>query len=114
MSRNLKLNLAVLGDAIEQQLKAATTRYAAIATQTITANRDWEGFGNTDIVDTGRLRASQRIDRLSQTEYRVFYTASYALWVHEGYTMRNGRKMLGRPFLTIAKDQLLKELKQKR
>lgn len=114
MTRKLKINLAALDAAIEEQLKVATTRYAAIATQIITQARDWEDLGNRDIVETGQLRASQRIDRLSATEYRLFYTANYATWVHEGYTMRNGRRIVGRPWLTLAKDQLLRELKQKR
>lgn len=64
-----------------------------------------------DIVDTGALRESQSIEYLTPVHARITYDIHYALYVHEGYTLRNGKIQSGRPWtwdavneLDIAKD----------
>lgn len=67
------------------------------ATQVISENGAFPGFPG-DIVDTGALRASQRITYLSPTAARFSWSQEYALYVHEGYQKRNGQTVAGRPW----------------
>lgn len=74
-------------------------------TRVITETRDWGApFCDRDIVDTGRLRASQRVEI---EELRATYTwpVDYALPVHEGFTTSSGRVIPGRPWSRVALEQ---------
>ncbi len=53
-----------------------------------------------DIVDTGQLRASQQVEFVSDSEAQFSWNVEYALYVHEGYQLRNGREVSGRPWTT--------------
>lgn len=59
-----------------------------------------------DIVDTGALRSSQSIEYLTPTHARITYDVDYAIYVHEGYTLRNGKRQPGRPWTWDAVDEL--------
>ena len=70
--------------------------------QVISDNRNWPGFKDTrDIVDTGMLRANRSVKIEGLTALYIF-AQEYALYVHEGYTLRNGAKQPGRPWTAIA------------
>lgn len=56
------------------------------------------GFPGQDIVDTGRLRASQQFDFAGIGKAIYSWPVDYDIYVHEGYTLRNGRQQLGRPW----------------
>ena len=66
-------------------------------------------------VDKGKLRASIEIEMKSENG-PVAYIGSnveYAVYVHEGYTRRNGRRVTGRPFLLQALEQVMARAKGK-
>ena len=61
----------------------------------------FEGFPQ-DIVDTGQLRASQELVFRSPTEANFSWNVAYGNFIHDGYTMRNGTVVEGRPWTTKA------------
>lgn len=52
-----------------------------------------------DIVDTGNLKDSQSIDYVTPFQTVYHYDANYSLYVHEGYTLRNGKTQPSRPWM---------------
>jgi hypothetical protein len=63
-----------------------------------------------NIIDTGRLDASQRLERPSATEWRWVWDASnggfqYPLLVHEGATLSNGGEYSARPWTKRATEE---------
>lgn len=75
-------------------------------TQVISEVGAFDTFPDRDLVDTGALRASQQLDFISPTEAQFSWTVDYALYVHEGYTLRNGKQQPGRPWTKLALDRL--------
>ena len=78
------------------------------ATQIISQNGYFSGFPG-DIVDTGALRASKDVQVSGPYARILSYggtAAPYALYVHEGYTLRNGNEQPGRPWLRRAEEEL--------
>jgi hypothetical protein len=72
-------------------------------TRVITEPRTWDGFeGSRDIVDTGQLRSSQLVVFNNDLEASFFWPTEYAVYVHEGYTLRNGKTVAGRPWTRVA------------
>lgn len=66
-------------------------------------------------VDKGKLRASISLEMRDENG-PVAYVGSnveYAVYVHEGYTRRNGRRVNGRPFLQQALEQVMARAKGK-
>lgn len=78
------------------------------ATQIISKPGAFSGFPG-DIVDTGALRASKDV-QVSGPYVRILSyggtAAPYALFVHEGYTLRDGSQQPGRPWLRQAQEEL--------
>ncbi len=68
-------------------------------TKVISEPGAFAGFDG-DIVDTGRLRASQKLEFLNASEAQFSWDVEYALYVHEGYKLRNGKQQAGRPWTT--------------
>lgn len=94
---------AELNAAIERTFKDVVLLAGVEFTRVITEPRTWEGFeGARDIVDTGQLRSSQQLTFTSPLEAVYSWPIGYALYVHEGYTLRNGREVKGRPWTQIA------------
>lgn len=56
------------------------------------------GFPSSDIVDTGDLRDSQKMEWVGIAKARFSWDVPYALYVHEGYTLRSGGHQPGRPW----------------
>jgi hypothetical protein len=62
--------------------------------QTVTSPRD--------IIDTGELDSSQRLTRPKRGTWIWLWTAPYALFVHEGATLRGGGEYPARPWTKAA------------
>lgn len=89
-------------------LAKTTQAYERKCTQLISQNGAFAGFPG-DIVDTGALRASKEVRADGPLARTVSYgntAAPYALFVHEGYTLRSGREQPGRPWLRRAEEEL--------
>jgi len=103
----MTIDKAKVDRAIEDATRQTALKFSAyVSLEWITANLNWgEPYGTRDIVDTGQLRASQRIEETSKNAYRIYWTAEHALYVHEGYTVgRSRRRMPARPFARQALD----------
>jgi hypothetical protein len=74
-------------------------------TEVISEPGAFDGFEG-DIVDTGRLRASQQLDFVSPNEARFSWNTEYALYVLLGFTYRNGREQPGRDWTKRRLEQL--------
>lgn len=95
---------------IDQAAKRAFADLAELAeakmVQVISEERTWPGFADArDIVDTGLLRNNRGLAINGLTAV-YFFSQEYALYVHEGYTLRNGRNVPGRPWTTIALQEI--------
>lgn len=103
MAKNSGVGSLILRAASSALAKTALTvdRRAA---QIVRTNGYFEGFPG-DIVDQGYLAGSKSV-KLSGPYRRIISygdnSAPYALFVHEGYTLRNGREQPGRPWITEA------------
>jgi hypothetical protein len=87
--------------AIDRSFKKEFFNLSGAISRVITTPRNWgEPYGRRDIVDKGTLRGSQRADVDGRTG-RITWGVKYALYQHEGYTLRNGRRMPGRPFARV-------------
>ena len=106
MSRST-YTLSLKVDAINQASEQAFTETAFLLgrefTRVITEPRNWAGWeGTRDIVDLGQLRSSQQVVFTKPLEAVFSWPTEYAVYVHEGYTLRNGQEIQGRPWTTIA------------
>ena len=72
----------------------------------IADNNAFIDFPNQDIIDTGNLRNSGSLTKVDDAHYVIDYDTNYALYVHEGYTLRNGGKQKGRPWTKVAEEKL--------
>ena len=61
---------------------------------------------DADIIDSDRLRSSVQTQFLSPSEAEISWPVEYSAYVHEGYVMRNGRVIEGRPWTEEAKSRL--------
>ncbi len=92
--------------ATEQSFKEAVFIVGREFTRVITEPRTWEGFeGTRDIVDKGQLRSSQQVVFTQPLEAIYSWPVEYAAYVHEGYTLRNGREIKGRPWTQVALEE---------
>lgn len=70
-------------------------------TDIITETGAFPSHPDRDIVDTGALRASQRLDFKAPGNAEFSWPVAYALYQHEGYTLRNGTEYQGRPWTKL-------------
>lgn len=61
-----------------------------------------DNFPGRDIVDTGALLANQKIEIKAPGVAEYNWGVDYAIYVHEGYTLRNGRRQPARPWTRVA------------
>ena len=104
---NSDIGSLILRSASRARAKTATALERK-TTEVISSNGYFSGFPG-DIVDTGALRASKEVT-VSGPYVRILRyggtAAPYALFVHEGYTLRNGQEQPGRPWITRAAEDL--------
>lgn len=56
-------------------------------------------FPGQDIIDTGVLKRSQRMEAVRVDQYKISWDVSYANYVRSGYTLRNGDRQPGRDWV---------------
>jgi phage gpG-like protein len=99
-------------NALWRDLVQVANKYGRECTKVISKERTWQGYeGARDIVDTGQLRASQKIDYTrDKLAIEVSYNTEYAAAVHNGATIRynngNTRRIPPRPWMKIAKEEM--------
>lgn len=101
----VQVNINQVVRSAEQSFKETVFRFSNELTRVITEPRSWEGWDLRDIVDTGQLRSSQRVDFQSSTQAEISWNTEYAVYVHEGYTLRNGVTKQGRPWTKAAQSE---------
>ena len=92
-----------LQQAVARATKALTDRLSAEYTKEISSEKwNWVDGSVRDIVDTGRLRASQTVSRVTDTKYQFSWPVEYATQVHEGTKLKNGGEWPARPWTRSA------------
>tara|TARA_B100000073_G_scaffold288095_1_gene250134 strand:- start:757 stop:1131 length:375 start_codon:yes stop_codon:yes gene_type:complete len=97
------LDTRVLDRAVARATQALVKRMSAEYTAEISSSKwEWIDGSTRDIVDTGRLRASQTTRKVSDTQYEVSWPVEYATQVHEGAKLKNGGEWPARPWTQTA------------
>lgn len=101
---NVNLNFDNLDAAVDQAFNEAMFLLGREMTKAISDNVwQWPNPPSPrNIVDTGRLRGSQQLTFPASGTALFAWPVDYALYVHEGYTMKNGVTFPGRPWTTYA------------
>jgi hypothetical protein len=102
----LSLNIPQITNAVKRAFKDTTLIFAAENIKAISEVGAFSSHPDSDIVDTGRLRASQQIHQIADTQAELSWDVDYALYVHEGYVMKNGRVIVGRPWTTKTAERM--------
>jgi hypothetical protein len=118
----IKFNQKKLMSMVKKVFKETTQEYFEECQKVIEDPNAFPQFPNQDIVDTGALKNSGKLVTKSG-KYTAEWKVPYAVYVHEGYTLRNGREQSPRPWTELAKkrmdfdkvlgDKLAKVLKEK-
>jgi len=103
MATPKKLDTSAFDKAVAKATQALVNRLSAEYTSEISSNKwDWVDGRTRDIVDTGRLRASQTVRRVSDTSFEFSWPVEYAAEVHEGAKLKNGGEWPARPWTRTA------------
>jgi len=98
-----KLDTAALERAIASATQQLVNRLSAEYTNEISSEKwKWNDGSLRDIVDTGRLRASQTVTRVTPTRYQFSWPVEYATEVHEGAKLKGGGEWPARPWTRTA------------
>lgn len=118
---SVKVNSKKLRRKAEKAFKKTCFRLGRSFTQVISEPGAFPEFPGQDIVDTGRLRASQQLDFLSPGYARFSWNTAYAAFVLRGYQKRNGQRQPGRNWVAeglrradidrVFKEEVSKEFK---
>jgi hypothetical protein len=106
MSFELRLNLDRISETAKEAFAETALLFERELTQVMSEPGAFPSHPDSDIVDTGQLRASQTVNKVSDFQSDFSYPTEYALYVHEGYTMKNGRVIIGRPWTEKAAENL--------
>ena len=97
------IDTSKLDKAIAKATRALVNRLSAEYTAEISADKwQWVDGRTRDIVDSGRLRASQTVRQVSETQFEVSWPVEYAMQVHEGTKLKDGREWPARPWTQTA------------
>ena len=103
MATPKKLDTSVFDKAVAKATQQLVNRLSAEYTSEISSDKwDWVDGSTRDIVDTGRLRASQTVRRVSDTEFKFSWPVEYAAQVHEGTKLKGGGEWPARPWTRTA------------
>lgn len=98
-----KIDTSIIERAVAKATQALTNRMSAEYTSEISSSKwEWVDGQMRDIVDTGRLRASQTVRQVSPTQYEVSWPVEYATQVHEGAKLKGGGEWPARPWTETA------------
>ena len=103
MARPQKLDTQKFDRAVAAATQALVNKLSAEYTAEISSPKwDWVDGSKRDIVDTGRLRASQSVRQISDTEFQFSWPVEYAAQVHEGAKLKGGGEWPARPWTRTA------------
>ena len=103
MARPQKLDTQKFDRAVAAATQALVNKLSAEYTSEISSPKwDWVDGSKRDIVDTGRLRASQSVRQISDTEFQFSWPVEYAAQVHEGAKLKGGGEWPARPWTRTA------------
>lgn len=103
MARPQKLDTQKFDRAVAAATQALVNKLSAEYTSEISSPKwDWVDGSKRDIVDTGRLRASQSVRQISDTEFEFSWPVEYAAQVHEGTKLKGGGEWPARPWTRTA------------
>lgn len=100
MSFDLDWNGDKIVAALSEPFHQANEQLGVAFAQEISSNKwDWPNEPSPrDIVDDGDLRQSYKGERATPTDHDHSWNVDYAMAVHEGYVLKNGTRMPGRPW----------------
>lgn len=101
-SFTLTLKVKEINQAAQESFTETAFLLSREFTRVITEPRTWNGWGNRDIVDFGQLRSSQQVTFTKPFEVVFSWSVEHSAYVHEGYTLSNGKEAEGRPWTKIA------------
>lgn len=103
MAQPQKLDTSAFEKAVSNATQALVNRLSVEYTNEISSPKwKWVDGAYRDIVDTGRLRASQTVRRVSDTEFQFSWPVEYAAQVHEGTKLKGGGEWPARPWTRTA------------
>ena len=103
MATPRKIDTSRIERAVAKPTQALTNRMSAEYTSEISSSKwEWVDGQMRDIVDTGRLRASQTVRQVSATQFEVSWPVEYATQVHEGAKLKGGGEWPARPWTETA------------
>jgi hypothetical protein len=100
----LRLNSSQIQGATSKTFKQAARKLEGELVKAITDPiYSWpSGESPRDIVDTGQLRASQKLTFLKPLKAAYLYPVEYAAAVHSGAVFKNGTKLPARAWTKVA------------
>jgi hypothetical protein len=103
MAGKQQLNTQALDQAIARATRELVNRLSAEYTSEISSDKwRWNDGSLRDIVDTGRLRASQTVREAGTNRYQFSWPVEYATQVHEGTKLKGGGEWPARPWTRTA------------
>jgi len=103
MAAQKKLDTSAFDKAVAKATQELVNRLSVEYTNEISSEKwDWVDGQQRDIVDTGRLRASQTVRPVSDTKYEFSWPVEYAAQVHEGTKLKGGGEWPARPWTRTA------------
>ena len=103
MARPQKLDTSSLDKAVATATQKLVERLSVEYTNEISSSKwDWIDGQTRDIVDTGRLRASQTYRQVTPDKYEFSWPVEYATQVHEGAQLKGGGEWPARPWTRTA------------
>ena len=103
MATPKKLDTSVFDKAVAKATQQLVNRLSAEYTSEISSDKwDWIDGQQRDIVDTGRLRASQTYTQQTDNKYMFVWPVDYAVEVHEGAKLKGGGEWPARPWTRTA------------
>ena len=103
MAAQKKLDTSAFDKAVAKATQELVNRLSVEYTKEISSEKwDWVDGQQRDIVDTGRLRASQTVRPVSDTKYEFSWPVEYAAQVHEGTKLKGGGEWPARPLTRTA------------
>ncbi len=103
MAAQKKLDKTAFNQAVAAATQALVNRLSVEYTKEISADKwDWVDGQTRDIVDTGRLRASQTVRRVDDSKFQFSWPVEYATEVHEGAKLKGGGEWPARPWTKTA------------
>ena len=107
MAKQQKLDTTALDKAIASATQQLVAKLSTEYTNEISSAKwKWNDGSLRDIVDTGRLRASQTVYQVNPSKYQFSWPVEYAAQVHEGTKLKGGGEWPARPWTRTALENI--------